>query len=97
MTEKNLDLNIAIALEIIRELPNTFDSHDFIKKYAKQNEIQYIHELYSYGSFRTYHLQIGKELLRLSENGALPIIKIMETKSEDVFGNIDEIAKWRKK
>jgi len=97
MTEKNLDLNIAIALEIIREFPQTFNSHDFIKKYAKKNEGQYIKELYSYGSFQYYHAQIGRGLLKLSMDGTLPIIKIKEIEDESVFGYNDKIAEWRKK
>jgi len=61
MTE-NLDI---IKDEIIKNIPNPeFDSHEFIRLFAKRFEINYIDFLSSYKNepFRNVHAQIGRFL-----------------------------------
>jgi hypothetical protein len=58
-------------LEIINNLNNEFKSHDFLKKYAKRFEREYIDFLSKYGdngAFQTVHSQIARFL---SDNALL--------------------------
>lgn len=54
------------AVDIIKELPNKFDSHAFIQKLIKKDEERYIIELYGClkpkGTFQYFHSQIGRYL-----------------------------------
>lgn len=83
--------------DIIQELKTEFNSHDFIKKFAKRFEGNYIDFLNNYrgqDAFRTVHSQIAKFL---AENESiLNIRKTQKVKSENVFGEMDEIQGWRK-
>ncbi len=93
-----LKANIQIIRnEIISELENEFNSHHFLKRFAKRFEANYIEFLSVYkgkGSFRTVHSLIAKFL---SENElSLNITKVRKEKSENIFGEIDEIQRWKK-
>ncbi|HAN79706.1 MAG TPA: hypothetical protein DCQ31_19065 [Bacteroidales bacterium] len=94
-----LNRNISLLeSDIISQLDNEFNSHDFIMKFAKQFEKDYILFLYAYKgneAFRNVHSQIARFL---SENSALlGICKTHKVKSQNVFGEIDEIQAWKKK
>lgn len=82
---------------IISRLKAEFTSHDFLKKFAKEFEEQYIEFLNIYkgnGAFQTVHSQIA---LFLSENEiTLGIIKTNKEKSENIFGEEDYVQGWRK-
>lgn len=83
--------------DIIRNIPSqTFDSHEFIRHFAKKFEIKYVEFLSSYDDepFRNVHAQIGKFL---SENQA--ILKITDggiIQSPNVFGINTSNEKWIK-
>jgi hypothetical protein len=85
--------------EIINGLsPIEFSSHDFIEKFARMFEREYIEMLYDYrttgNAFKTVHSAIAKYL---SQNMAsFNIVKNPKGPSEHVFGNIDVIQWWRR-
>ncbi|MBN2890864.1 MAG: hypothetical protein JXL97_03270 [Bacteroidales bacterium] len=83
--------------DIISELESEFNSHDFIKKIAKRFEPDYVDFLNKYrgsDAFRTVNSQIAKFL---ADNAlSLNIHKTQKVKSENVFGEIDEIQGWKK-
>lgn len=81
---------------IIFELEKEFNSHDFIKKFAKRFEPEYVGFLNNYKErhFQMVHSQIA---LFLSNNS--DILKIRKTKlveSETIFGELDQIQGWEK-
>ena len=82
---------------IISELNLVFNSHDFLKKFAKRFEGDYINLLHEHTgneAFRTVHSQIARYL---SENSAtFQILKTRRVNSENIFGEIDEIQEWQK-
>ncbi len=90
----NLDI---MRDEIIKNIPNEkFDSHEFIRHFAKNFEIKYIEflNLYKNEPFRNVHAQIGKFL---SENqDSLNIVDGGTTKSPNIFGIESENEKWIK-
>jgi len=83
--------------QIIRNIPTEkFDSHEFIKNFAKRFEIEYVEFLSSYKQepFRNVHAQIGKFLL---ENQVLLQIKDEGiTQSPNIFGIESQNEKWIK-
>lgn len=83
--------------DIIMNIPSqTFDSHEFIRHFAKKFEIKYVEFLSSYDDepFRNVHAQIGKFL---SENQAILKIKDGGTiQSPNVFGINTSNEKWIK-
>lgn len=84
--------------EIISEFESDFTTLDFIKKFARRFEEEYIDYLNRHkgnGAFKTIHGQIARFL---AENEPLlDIRRVRKVKSEDVFGNNDETYVWEKK
>jgi len=89
--------NLSQLADIISKLNPEFNSHDFLKKFAKKFESDYVKFLNNYkenSPFQTVHSQIA---LFLSENAEdLNICKTKKVPSETVFGEIDEIQGWKK-
>lgn len=86
-----------IENEIIKNIPNPkFDSHEFIRHFAKEFEASYVEFLSSYKlePFRKVHAQIGmflskhQELLKIKDNGI--------TYSPNIFGIKTQNEKWIK-
>jgi hypothetical protein len=85
-------------MEIISRLKSEFNSHDFIEKFSKRFEEEYIDMLVDYkdtgNAFKTVHgqiaryLSVNKELFEIETTEKVP--------SEHVFGEIDYIQGWRK-
>ncbi len=91
---ENLDV---IKDEIIKNIPNPeFDSHEFIRHFAKKFEISYIEFLSSYKSepFRKVHAQIGTFLVMHQE--LLKIKVFGTTQSPNIFGTESSNEKWIK-
>lgn len=82
--------------EIINELPETFDSHAFIKKFSKKFEQDYIDFLYRSPSktFHAIHLQIGRFLSDYCTS--LKINKDGDSNSENIFGYESKNQNWKK-
>lgn len=82
---------------IISDLPNDFSSHDFIEKFSKKYESEYIDMLVLYKgreAFKTVHAQIAKQLS--SDMKTYGIAKGKKDSSEHVFGDKDVIQWWEK-
>lgn len=88
---------LVIRDEIIGNIPtDNFDSHEFIRNFAKRFEIEYVGFLSSYKQepFRKVHAQIGKFL---SEHQSLLSIKDDGiTQSPNIFGIESQNEKWIK-
>ena len=89
-----------LAKEIIQELPEKFDSHDFIKAFLDKHEHEYVMWLSDYkdcktGIFRTLHAQIA---LRLSKRAKTLNITKKGGKgvSENIKNYLSENQKWEK-
>ncbi len=90
----NLD---AIKTLITNELPNEkFDSHDFIRCFAKKFEVEYVKFLANRKEqpFKNVHLQIGNCLSRLADD--LNLQKNGKVISSNIFGNKTESEEWIK-
>jgi hypothetical protein len=83
--------------EIIRNIPNPeFDSHEFIRHFAKKFETIYVAFLsvYKLEPFRNVHAQMGRflsehqELLQIKDNGT--------AQSPNIFGIESSNEKWIK-
>lgn len=82
--------------EIISELNYRFNSHDFIQKYSKVFETEYLRQLsmYSDNAHQKVHSQIG---IHLSNHAVFySIRKIGDIFDKNIFGELVEIAKWEK-
>ena len=94
---KFLTNNLNSIKHIISGMNQVFNSHDFLQKFSKKFESDYIEMLYYYRSsnaFRTVHSLIAKFL---SENANfLCISKTKKVKSKNIFGEFDEIQEWKK-
>ncbi len=75
-------------------LNDTFDSHEFIRRFAKRFESAYNGFLGNYNSHRTVHAQLALNLLRNTE--FLGIQKNGEVWSESVFGFVVPNKEWVK-
>lgn len=98
MTVKDIMLaNFEIVEKVIDDLPKTFDSHDFIRRFSKEIEVDYVYLLASSGTtepFQKVNMQIGKFLS--NNHAVLGIISRGKVFSENVFGNNTECEGWSK-
>lgn len=88
---------VVIRDEIINNIPSdNFDSHEFIRNFAKRFEIEYVGFLNSYKQepFRNVHSQIGKFLSE--HQSSLTIKDDGITQSPNIFGSITQNEKWVK-
>ncbi len=86
-----------IREEIIRNIPNPeFDSHEFIRHFARKFELTYIAFLSSYKlePFRNVHAQIGRFLSEHQE--MLKIKDFGTTHSPNIFGIESSNERWIK-
>jgi hypothetical protein len=90
-----MDVNIVGIRKIINTLQRPFDSHEFIRKFAKMYEREYVEFLYEYLNstpFMTVHLQIAKFLsghqteLNIRRNG--------KVSTPNVFGENTDNEQW---
>ena len=79
---------------VVRMLPKTLDSHDFIRMFIWACPEQYGSLLISHNNVATAHGEIGIALLTQSEKGELAIEKREEVQSEDIFKNVRPCASW---
>lgn len=71
-----------------------FDTHELIIVFILSNTLSYLSLLRQYGSVETANQQIGR--LLIDKASELGITKIGETQSENIFGNINTCALWRR-
>jgi len=86
--------HISDIREIIEQMEKPFDTHAFIKKFARRFQVEYVGLLsqYSQEPFEKVHNQIGKFLLEKKE--LLGIQPNSKVKSENIFGEKNENEKW---
>lgn len=91
-------ITIGEANEVLRHLPDEFDSHDFIKKYLTIYERHYVTMLMenidNTNIFRTVNATIGRFLA--NNQNILHITMNIRINSQNVRGNITENQKWIK-
>lgn len=92
-----MNANIDAVRAVIDEMDDKFDSHDFIKKFSREIELDYVYLLATAGTmtpFHDVHLKIGKFLS--SNQNILGISNVERVNSENIFGNVTECALWEK-
>lgn len=90
-----------VALEqyypaLIAEMPNEFDSHQFILHLARRHQGLYAQALAAFAGadypFQIVHGYIAHRLLNHSEL----VTKVGERPSRDIFGDLNSAVLWRK-
>lgn len=98
MTQIFTNEMLSKAKEVINNLNESFDSHEFIQKFIAMYEKEYVELLYGYKDktniFQSFHSQIGFSLGNLCEN--LGIEKDGRGLSSNIKGNESDNQKWRK-
>ena len=83
---------------VLESLPPEFDSHQFIERFIRENEREYVEMLYaqkdSPAIFRDVHAMIARYLVENAD--ALAIKKTGRTQSENIKGYESENQNWRK-
>lgn len=87
-------LNISNVDNVIRVMKKEFDTHELIIVFILSNTLSYLSLLRQYGSVETANQQIGR--LLIDKASELGITKIGETQSENIFGNINTCALWKR-
>lgn len=89
----------ALRDEIITELDDSFDSHDFIENFAHRFEEDYIRFLYnetSPGAFRALHSKIAKFLSENRVELSIDSTHNGKERSSTIFGSDGEVEGWVK-
>lgn len=89
-------ITIAEAKEIIGQMPENFNSHQFIERYILCYTWSYLQILKEYHDVEIAHRQIGMFLLKKAKEENLCIEKTGTVPSENIFGNIDDVASWKR-
>ena len=92
-----MDIKIIDVFQaVIDSMPDTFDSHKFIKEFIRQNESEHISNLIPvHGGYRIQNSQIGQTLWRYKDE--LRIEKVRKIKSENIKGYNSFCTEWKKK
>ncbi len=88
-------ITINEAVEVIKLLPNEFDSHDFLQQYALCYTWSYLLLLKDSKDVQRLHMSIGAFLK--NNEASLSIEKVGERTTINIFGNMVECALWNKK
>lgn len=83
-------------VEVIKEMPDKFSSHEFILAFAQKHQALYIDLLYSYREKDPFEIAHGRLAKHLNDFGDL-IVSDGEVLSADIFGRSNKCASWRKK
>jgi hypothetical protein len=80
--------------EVMKTMPDEFDSHEFIAAFAYQNQLTYIQALSAAG-WNDQFQKINNAIVRwLGESGLVQQIGTRE--SENMFKQVRSVAVWRK-
>ncbi len=93
---KELDTLEGFFPEVVAEMKDVFNTHHFILELARKHQHEYINALSAHSSgphpFKTVHTAIAQ---RLSASGLVENIG-REAESQDIFGQANTAAKWKK-
>jgi hypothetical protein len=87
---------------VIRQMPDVFDSHQFILELARLNQVEYVRALNAYLNpesdekpepFQVVHGILAKKLTEFPD---LIVLIRRDKPSADIFGNNGQCAEWRK-
>lgn len=96
-------MKIETVKRVLESMPPEFDSHQFIERFIRENEREYVEMLYaqkdSPAIFRTVHARIAKFLVENADE--LHICKDCDgddgrAESRNIKGYESENQKWRK-
>lgn len=96
-------MKIEIVKHVLESMPSEFDSHQFIERFIRENEREYVEMLYAQKNspaiFRTVHAHIAKFLADNADE--LHICKDTEdgngrAESRNIKGYDSENQKWKK-
>ena len=82
------------AREVIKQMPNVFDSHDFLRQYTLAYTWPYLVLLKETKDVTNLHMRVG--LFLKQNDDELFIRKIDEVETENIFGNPSRCALWEK-
>lgn len=92
------DSHIAIIRDpVIRELPVTFDTREFMEqfiRYFEEDYISFLHHYRKHEAFRTVHRQIVEALVKHAEE--LSITTCGKTECRSILGECELVDQWRK-
>ena len=82
--------------EIVRSMPDEFDSHEFILKLAQGYQQLYVQALSEYADnnqpFQSVHSEIAKRLKKRDDL----VHHIGDRPSKNIFGLVNDAAVWQK-
>ena len=102
MPKHNFSAILAHYRETIRDMPDTFTSHQFILRLAHKHQGLYVGALYAYrdathrgtsAPFLVVHAILAK---RLHKHPKLIELIRRDAPSTDIFGQSNQCAEWRK-
>jgi hypothetical protein len=83
--------------EVIDQMPNRFNSHEFILKLAHQHQGPYVRALAQYaGTDRPFGIVHGRLAKLLYEKFSHLVRYVGDEPSHDIFGHSSEVALWIK-
>jgi len=88
---------LAFYPEIIDQMPNRFNSHEFILKLAHQHQGPYVRVLAHYSDSDTpFAIVHGRLAKLLAERFSHLVRYVGDEPSRDIFGHVNEVALWIK-
>lgn len=92
-----MTVNLPEIQTIIDDLDDNFNSYDFIQKFTRRFEVEYVSmlSLYDEEPFRKVNAQIAK-FLSNNENGLNIIKRNNKTSYKNIFGDQTECEMWSK-
>ena len=83
---------------MLESMPQEFDSHQFIERFIRENEREYVEMLYAQKDSQAIFRDVHAMLVRyLAENAdVLAIMKAGRAQSENIKGYESENQNWRK-
>ena len=83
------------AKEVIKQLPERFDSHEFLRQYTLAYTWPYLQLLKETKEVTILHMRVGS-FLKQNAGKELPIRKVDEVVTDNIFGNPSPCALWEK-
>jgi hypothetical protein len=85
--------------EVVEQMTDTFDSHEFLRILAEQNQAEYIDALFAYrvsGNSAPFQVVHGLIMKKLCQHTDLVLLIRDDKPSIDIWGNSNTCAEWHK-